>query len=268
MAKIHGKGGDVYAESVVGEDCEDAWDEGGEDAGSTPSTTAGKVGTNAARATTVDVGAAATLMNEAVASTDYSAYSAAVLWARSSLSSIIVGDLQLRVDDTAETASPLESLDLGAMVTADTWYRHLAKFATPANLTAIISLGFGQVNDLADGTFDIDDVRFVKRIAGINAWTISDEGEAAETTDFGSNGNKEFIPGMSTWSGTFSGFKDGAPLDINAEVVMAFQEGSGVGESYVGNVIITNQSPAVDVAGVITYSYTFTGTGELQRPTA
>lgn len=268
MAKIHGKGGDVYGDSVVVEDCEDAWDEGGADAGSTPSTTAGKVGTNAARATTVAVGASAILMNEAVASTDYSAYSAAVFWARSSLSSIIVGDLQLRVDDTAQTASPLETLNLGAMATADTWYRHLGKFVTPANLTAIISLGLGQVNDLGDGTFDIDDVRFLKQIAGINAWTLSYDGEAAETTDFASSGVKEFIPGASGWSGTFSGFKDGAPLGINAEVVMAFQEGSGVGESYLGNVIITNQSADVNSAGVITYSYTFTGTGDLQIPTA
>ncbi|MCK5617732.1 hypothetical protein KAR91_88525, partial [Candidatus Pacearchaeota archaeon] len=192
MAKIHGKGGDVYGNSVVVEDCEDAWDEGGADAGSTPSTTAGKVGTNAARATTVGVGASAILMNESVASTDYSAYHAAVFWARSSLSSLITGDLQLRVDDTAQTASPLESLNLGAMATADTWVRHLTKFVTPANLTAVISLGLGQVNDLGDGTFDIDDVRFVKRIAGINAWTISDENDVAETTDFASGGNKEF----------------------------------------------------------------------------
>jgi hypothetical protein len=268
MAKIHGKGGDVYGIDVVVDDCEDAWDEGGADAGSTPSTTAGKVGTNAARATTVAVGAVATLMNEAVASTDYSAYGAAVFWARSSLASLIAGDLQLRVDDTAQTVSPLETLDLGAMATADTWYRHLSKFVTPANLTAVISLGLGQVNDLGDGTFDIDDVRFVKRIAGINAWTLSYDGEAAEVTDFASDGTKEYIPGASGWAGTFAGFKDGPPLDINAEVVMAFQEGPAVGQSYLGNVIITNQSTDVNSAGVITYSYTFTGTGDLQIPTA
>jgi hypothetical protein len=268
MAKIHGKGGDVYASAVVVEDCEDAWAEGGADAGSTASTTAGKVGTNAARATTVSVGASAILMNEAIGSTDYSAYTAAVLWARSSVASIAAGDLQLRVDDTAQTASPLESLDLGAMTTADTWYRHLKKFTTPANLTAVISVGLGQVNDLADGTFDVDDVRFVKQIAGINAWSISYAGDVAETTDFAASGVRSYIAGPTGWSGSFSGYKDGAPLGIDTEVVMAFQEGTGTGQSYIGNVIITNLTDDVSSDGAITYSYTFNGTGDLQVPTA
>ena len=267
MAHIHGKGGDVYGTAIVVDDCEDSWAEGGADAGSTPSTTAGKVGTNAARATTVAVGSSAILMNEVVASTDYSTYACAVFWARSSVASIAAGDLQLRVDDTAQTASPLESLDFGSMATASTWYRHLKKFTTPAALTAIISIGLGQVTDLADGTFDIDDVRFLKQVAGINTWSLSYTGEAVETTDFADNGVKTYIAGASGWSGSFSGYKDGAPLGINTEVVMAFQESTATGGSYIGNVLITDQSADVSSDGVITYSYTFQGTGDLQIPT-
>lgn len=106
-------------------------------------------------------------------------------------------------------------------------------------------------------------------VAGIGAWTLSRDGEAAETTDFSSLGLKEFIPGMSSWAGTFSGFKDGAPLTPNDVVTLTLEEVADSGtERYTGTAIITNHSPAVDVAGVITYAYTFQGTGALTPASA
>ena len=113
------------------------------------------------------------------------------------------------------------------------------------------------------------DVDTGSSVSGINSWTLSRDAAADETTDFGSLGLKEFIVGLTEWSGTFSGFKDGAPIDPGTIVTLSLEEVADSGtELYTGTAIITNHSPAVEVGGVITYPYTFMGTGELQRPTA
>lgn len=263
MAHLHGLGGQVYANSTVIEDCEDAWNEGGEDAGSTTSTTAGKVGTNAARSTTVGVGTTALLMSEAISSTNYSDYDAVVFYFRSSLT-FSAGDMALLLDDTAICASPIETLLFPAYGTADVWQRVLIRLADAANLTTIISVGLRQVTDLADGTFDMDDVRAVKLVDGMREWSITYTGDTAEVTDFQSSGTKEYIAGPTGWTATFSGFKDSAPLGFNSEVVLAFEEGSTVGNSWTGNAIIDSLAPATPVDGVVSYTYGATGTGDLQ----
>ena len=114
MAHISGKAGHVYSGALEIEDCEDAWNEHTE-AGVTNATTGGKVGTNAHRSTTVTVGIA--VLATEIISKDLTAYDGAYCWARTSLNTV-AGDLQLLLDDTAECASPLETLNLPAL-TAD-----------------------------------------------------------------------------------------------------------------------------------------------------
>lgn len=113
------------------------------------------------------------------------------------------------------------------------------------------------------------DVDTGSSVAGINAWTLSYDGEAAETTDFASAGIKEFIPGASGWAGTFAGFKDGPPIAVNSIVALSLEEVAGSAtEKYTGSAIITNQSADTNTAGVVTYSYTFQGTGALTPASA
>ncbi|MCK5617731.1 hypothetical protein KAR91_88520 [Candidatus Pacearchaeota archaeon] len=108
------------------------------------------------------------------------------------------------------------------------------------------------------------DVDTGSSVTGMNAWTLSRDAAADETTDFSSGGLKEFIAGLTEWSGTFSGFKDGAPIAPGTTVTLSLEEVADSGtELYTGSAIITNHSPAVEVAGVITYAYTFQGTGAL-----
>ena len=113
------------------------------------------------------------------------------------------------------------------------------------------------------------DVDTGSSVTGMNAWTLSVDGEAADTKDFASNGVGEFIPGGSSWAGTFSGFKDGPPIAVNSIVSLSLEEvADSATEKYTGSAIITNQSADTNTAGVVTYSYTFQGTGVLTPASA
>ncbi len=263
MAHLSGKNGGVYTESLLVEDCEDSWDEHVE-GGCTSSTTAGKVGTNAARVTTVAVGADVVMMSEVITK-DLTAYHALIFWARSSLSPSALS-LKLQLDDTAECASPLESLVVPAL-TAATWQHCLAVLSDPSALASLISVGLYADIDLADGTFDIDDVRAVKEDQGIKSWTLDYVQEMLEVTDFANSGVRAYIPGGSGWSGSFEGFKDAAPLAIGSEVYLALGETDTPGQSWIGKAIIMAVHPSTGFDGLVTYSYDFQGTDALQVPT-
>lgn len=260
MAKLAGKNGACYTTNLLVENSEDAWAEQIV-SGVTLSTTTGKVGTNAARATTVSVGATTILMSEAI-SVDLSTYDAIVLWIRSSVNTA-AGDLRILLDDNANCASPLEDLQVPALV-ANTWTKVLLKLATPASLTALISIGLKQQVDLADGTFDIDDVQALTQIDGINTWGIDYNAATEDVTDFSNAGVDAHIPTTTGWTGTFEGFKDGAPLGFGSEVHLALGESATHGQSWLGKAIITNVGCSTPAKGVVAYKYSFQGSGELQ----
>lgn len=263
MSKLAGKNGSVYTTNLLVENAEDAWNETST-GGVTLSTTTGKVGTNAARATTVSIGATTILMSEAI-SVDLSTYDAIVLWIRSSVNTA-AGDLRILLDDTANCASPLENLQVPAL-TAATWTRVLLKFATPANLTAIISIGLKQQVDLADGTFDIDDVQALQLVDGISEWNLDYACATEETTDFvaAALDTETYIPvGGKGWKGGFGGFKDGIPLAFGSEVYLTLAESATSGQCWIGNAVITGITPNTQAKGVVTYKYTYQGSSDLQ----
>ena len=106
-------------------------------------------------------------------------------------------------------------------------------------------------------------------ISGIKDWSIKYNLQAAEITNFQDLGVKRYIAGQSGWSGSFTGIKTGVPLNIVALGLVGgvFQEGTAAGQLWLGNLIITDLSPKVSVAGVVEYSYSFTGSGPLMLPT-
>lgn len=263
MAHISGKAGHVYGGALLIEDCEDAWNEHTE-AGVTHSTTAGKVGTNAARETTVTVGIA--VLATEVITKNLTAYDGVYWWARSSLTTT-ASDLQLLLDDTVECASPLETLNYPAL-TADTWRQCFARLATPASLGSLISVGVKSAVNLADGTFDIDDVQALAELDGMKSWTLDYTADTLETTDFADSGVKSYVIGGSGWSGAFEGFKDGVPLGIGAEVYLTLGESNTAHQNWIGKVIITGAHPVTSTDGVVTYSYDYQGTGDLEAPDA
>ena len=261
---ISGKVGNVYSSALLLEDCEDVWEAG--TAASVISVVTGKVGTYCVRDTTTTLGASTLMMTEVIAPGTLVAYDGAYFWFRSSVTTA-AGDIALLLDDTALCATPLEVLNLPAL-TATTWKQCFARFADPTLLTAIISIGLRQVTDLANGTFDVDDVEALKEIDGIKSWTLDYTADTLDATDFDDAGIRAHIIGQSGWSGSFEGYKDTTPLSIGAEVYLVLGESTTAYQNWIGKAIITACHPATSYEGIVSYSYDFQGTGALQGPDA
>ncbi len=106
-------------------------------------------------------------------------------------------------------------------------------------------------------------------VVGIKDWTLSYKVSALDSTGFDSLGAKRFDGGITEWSGSFAGFKDGAPLAIDGTVVaIVCKETQTATQKWSGSCILTDISSKTDVANVVTYSYTFQGTAVLTPPSA
>ncbi len=106
-------------------------------------------------------------------------------------------------------------------------------------------------------------------VAGIKSWSLDYTVEALNTTDFADSGVSAFIPGISQWSGTFEGFKDGIPVaGLHTEVLLTLKETQTANEDWEGQAIITGITPSTDHDGIVSYSYTFQGTAGLTVPIA
>jgi len=105
-------------------------------------------------------------------------------------------------------------------------------------------------------------------VSGMSSWTIKTAQGAAEVTNFSDAGVKRYIPGEYGWSGSFSGNKTGAPINILAGLFTAiFQESATSTQQWSGQILVTDISTKVDAKGVVQYGYSFTGSGALAQPT-
>jgi hypothetical protein len=150
--------------AVVIEDCEDAWNEQSvAEVTATASTTAAAlaVGTNSAK---FAIGANFTtgiIGSEAFGSAlNLSKYTHIYAFVYSTVA-LDAGDIQLLLDNTAECASPLETINLPA-IPATTLTRVRLPLANPDSDLAIISIGLNLTVDKGAMDFHIDDVNAVK----------------------------------------------------------------------------------------------------------
>lgn len=88
--------------------------------------------------------------------TDYSRFTHVEFFIYSTVATS-AGDLQLLLDDTAQCASPLETLDVPAL-TADTWTWVRVALANPELDTSIISVGLKHTNDIGAATVHLDGI--------------------------------------------------------------------------------------------------------------
>ena len=109
-------------------------------------------------------------------------------------------------------------------------------------------------------------------IGGIKSWTIDYTVDMLDTTDFAdgnaTNAARTFKPGLSQWSGSFEGYKDGAPQALGTSstaVTLKLEEDSTY--FWTGSAYITGIHENTAVDGIITISYDFQGTGELTEST-
>ena len=102
-------------------------------------------------------------------------------------------------------------------------------------------------------------------VSGIKSWTLDYNSDVLETTDFADAGVKSYIIGGSGWSGSFEGYKDGAPQALaGAAVTLSLYEDATY--LWTGSAFITGISASTSADGIVSYSYTFQGTGSLTTP--
>lgn len=104
-------------------------------------------------------------------------------------------------------------------------------------------------------------------IAGITQWSLDYAVDMLETTDFTASGIGAYIPGVCRWSGTFSGYKDGAPQAIGASVNLWLAESASATQIWKGEAYISAVHPTTNFDGVVSYAYDFQGTASLTIPT-
>ncbi|KKL78680.1 hypothetical protein LCGC14_2022420 [marine sediment metagenome] len=143
------------------EDCDAVWSELVDGDVTATADTAIKKEGNASLKLVVAAGTGAgdILATEAIGELDLSDSDTLEVWIYSTVA-LDAGDIQVLLDDTAQCASPVESLDVPA-TTAATWTRHLISLANPASDTAVISVGIKMVTDKGAFTLYVDDIRAV-----------------------------------------------------------------------------------------------------------
>jgi len=105
-------------------------------------------------------------------------------------------------------------------------------------------------------------------VAGINQWTLDYTVDMLETTDFSASGIASYLPGISRWSGAFSGFKDGTPIALGVTTTVSVELYESSVTKWVGTAFINGVHPANNFDGIVQYAYDFTGTGALTSATA
>ncbi len=158
-AKISKWSGSAWdLEGLLIEDCEDLWvDTGNVDGNVTlASSSLKKVGTYSVQfaATGAQTGL---IMYEDITSIDLSGYTEINLWFHSN-SSFNAGDLQLVLDDSPGSASPLETIDFPAHTGSGVLTPIKLTLANPGSDTAIVSVGIKNTASIDTKTFWIDQI--------------------------------------------------------------------------------------------------------------
>lgn len=105
----------------------------------------------------------------------------------------------------------------------------------------------------------------------VTSWSISIEADTLEYTNFGSEGWKENMGSLKSWSGSIEGFADTAQeatIAVGSEVAVTLVEGGPGSTTYSGNAIVTTKSVDASTAELVTVSFDLTGSGTLtEAPT-
>lgn len=101
--------------------------------------------------------------------------------------------------------------------------------------------------------------------AGVYSWTLDYVADPLETTDFGSRGYRDYIPGLLGWSGTFEcRLDDAVQVDHPGRTPAQATFFAVAGVSYVGDIMITSVGLGVAVDGVATTTFAYQGSGHLK----
>ena len=156
------------------EDCEDAWNELVDaDNTQTVEATDIKKGSGALKWVIAAGMSAGDIIATEVVTLDLTTYKTIRLWIKCSVATA-AGNLKLLLDDTAECASPVETLSIPALV-ANTWTEVNLTIAVPASCGSIISIGMEYDADIGACTIYVDDIRATKEVlqAAVRTFNIA-----------------------------------------------------------------------------------------------
>ncbi len=261
MSRLAGKTGNILVGSDLIFNCETAFNEqviANVTASLSDTDVLGgyKVGNGSSKFAVAAAFATGLIGSKAISSIDLSSDTELMFWVKSDVA-LNAGDWQILLDNTALCPSPVVSLDIPAL-SANTWT--FVKIA--ANLSgcgAIISVGLSQVVDKGSMNFWVDEIRAAKAVPGMKSWTLDYLFDNLDVTGFDSGSWRQYVPLISYWSGSFEGFKDGAPLTIGAVVAVELQESATATQQYRGSAIVKGLHTKTNIDGVVSYSYDFQG---------
>lgn len=275
MARLAGYGGNVFVGAQIVEDCEDAWDEQViPNVTATADTTDYKVGSASAKFACAAIFALGIVGSEIVALPTLASYSVLFCWAKSSVNTIAVDDYRIGLDNQALYANPEVECSLPILV-ANVWKFCICPVVAGSFAAATLPISVGLeliANDPGLCDVWIDHVVAARQVVGIRGWNMDVAANVQDSTGYSDGQNKVFTVTTKQWSGTFEGFKDGAPLPIGTVVGLELMEAATVlpivpTASWRGSAIITNLAPASSVDGLVTYNYSFQGIHALEWPT-
>src|SRR3990167_10194801 len=142
------------------DDCDDngvAWVDGsGGDVTPSRETTDFKENGAAVKLTVGSVAGVELLAYHDISAVNLTAYDSIGFWFKTNVA-LDAGDLVFNLDNTSACASPLEAINFPA-ISVNTWTWVELAFATPANLTAVVSLGITQAVDKGAMVIIIDQI--------------------------------------------------------------------------------------------------------------
>ena len=147
-----------------------------------------KQGTQSCKFTIAAGASAGDLATDSITSKDISGYDYVEFWVKSTVPTS-AGNLKVHLDDTANCASPVESILIPAL-SADTWTFVRDKIDNPELCSAIISVGLEFDSDLGACTVWLDDISAVKNDSAQwmkmprNLWRIDKEAKDILLDDY------------------------------------------------------------------------------------
>ena len=147
-----------------------------------------KQGTQSCRFTIAAGASAGDLATDSITSKDISGYDYVEFWVKSTVATS-AGNLKVHLDDTANCASPVESVSIPAL-SADTWTFVRDKIDNPELCSAIISVGLELDSDLGACTVWLDDISAVSNDSAQwvkmprNLWKIDKEAKDIVLDDY------------------------------------------------------------------------------------
>ena len=147
-----------------------------------------KQGTQSCKFTIAAGASAGDLATDSITSKDISGYDYVEFWVKSTVATS-AGNLKVHLDDTANCASPVESISIPAL-SADTWTFVRDKIDNPELCSAIISVGLEFDSDLGACTVWLDDISAVKNDSAQwvkmprNLWRIDKEAKDIVLDDY------------------------------------------------------------------------------------